>query len=424
MRVVRREAFEHVADARVTLHGLPEPFRYLILLGYLSTFTLLLAVVLTDVVGQAAQLGYTSGGELVHVPVATVIFATTGLALGWAFLISGATDAGRPLALSFLALLAFQSGMLDPGSAIVGLVVVAAAGALYARSHGHPTAWRHRPVMEFVGWLVLCAGLSVYPWLLGNAQEVAENVDLVTAFLAVLMLPMWVAFGLDTVDFAARTARFVAANVADRVSDHALRPGVAILASGVVLGSFVGAATFRDSGSQSVAYGWLSLTFLASLLVLAFSAVAMVFRRWTKEAATIGVAGLVLATLVPLAFSVAVRSGQGLDEAALGAAGVVPPGVVFAVLLAYNVLTFVPRVTDTDGRRVGRPGRVLLYFGYVLIVVAASGFQLAVVGRSDEGFRFKDFVDDCYGIGLLVLGIPYLLWLLVRRRDRLIGPQR
>ena len=67
-------------------------------------------------------------------------------------------------------------------------------------------------------------------------------------------------------------------------------------------------------------------------------------------------------------------------------------------------------------------GRVLMYFGAVLLVTAFVLFLNARVvssGQPDESLEL--FIDMPFMTGFLILGLPYLAWMAWRRREKLIG---
>lgn len=114
-----------------------------------------------------------------------------------------------------------------------------------------------------------------------------------------------------------------------------------------------------------------------------------------------------------------VLSGAGV------AANVLPAALLFVGLAAYDVLNFGADFANTDGRIMPRGGRVLMYFGTVLLVSSFILFTLnaRVVNTGQPDDSLELFIDMPFVVGILFLGLPYLVWIVLRRRGRLVSEE-
>ncbi len=130
--------------------------------------------------------------------------------------------------------------------------------------------------------------------------------------------------------------------------------------------------------------------------------------------ATVGLTNALFTELDPV--------GGALTVLGVGA-GVLPAAFIFVGLAAYDVMNFGVRYANVDGRLMPRTGRVLMYFGSILLVAAYVMFYLNTetirTGEPQESVNL--FIDGPFIFGVIFLGLPYLLWTAAKRQERLIG---
>jgi len=160
------------------------------------------------------------------------------------------------------------------------------------------------------------------------------------------------------------------------------------------------------------------------LVLLAFGLVLA--RRFSVRAASLLLASSLVLPLLTLGWSQPFRQ-TGLTTMALSAAGVaanvLPAALIFVRLAAYDVLNFGVRYANVDGHVMPRGGGVLMYFGVVLLVTAFTQFYLnaRMVSTGQPDRTLNLLIDMPFFAGIYILGLPYLAWMVWRRRDKLIG---
>jgi hypothetical protein len=102
---------------------------------------------------------------------------------------------------------------------------------------------------------------------------------------------------------------------------------------------------------------------------------------------------------------------------------VLPAALLFVGLATYDLLNFGVEFANTDGRIMPRGGRVLMYFGTVLLATSFTQFffYARVVATGQPEGTLDLFIDIPFVVGILILGLPYLAWIVLRRRGRLTG---
>jgi hypothetical protein len=421
-RFVRRVLRERVVD----LGSLSWSLRLLALLGYASVAFMLGVTAfleLTNAGMPGVEFRSESLGKVLRVPVPAMFFAALSLALGWAFLLTGASDCRRrvflPVAFLFLSqwiLFAPAKGALAPLIGLGGILVIGAVARRMARSWAY---WRDLPLFEFGAWsafmIVALAGL-----FFGEGRGQAAT-DLESAFILpqIIAVPFWVLLGVEAVDAAANLARVVVVRLRRRFSET--RFGTLVVAV-LLIRPVISAALILNDG------GWWGIDFLVSVLLLLWALGLRLSGRLSVPAASLLLAiSLVLPVLI-LGSSQPFREAD-LTTEALSVAGVatnvLPAALIFVGLAAYDVLNFGARYANVDGRIMPRGGRVLMYFGVVLLVTAFTLFFLNArvisTGQPDQSLEL--FIDMPFFIGILFLGLPYLAWMAWRRREKLIGSE-
>jgi hypothetical protein len=420
-------------EALIDFEGLSLSLRILAVLGYVSVFVLLALTLLLDLFRDRLTLVryYPSVEEIAReIPLPVLIVSSLCFALGWAYILTGATDCRRRVFLPVAGLFALQLFLFLPqGNAMFlwfcaapPLVVVLVGSYFFTRAQQF---WRDFPLVEFFLWGCVLLFFVALFWLSGQSvSDAAKNIGGIVDFISLLNVPLWVFFGLGIVDIAVSVGRTVATTLrrffpgeilrALTVFFVLVRPAIAILVLALnQLETALGGILFLDAAITT-------LPLLALIVGLAL------FRRWNTRSASI----ITSLSFASLAFILCIFPALNAQEifdplgSPLESLGIFPPLLTFVALMAHNVLSFGSAFTDTDGQIIPRSGRVLLLFGFALLVISLTIFSVNVrdaTGQLDETFRRA--TDAFFGLGLAFLGLPYLAWILWRRRDRLAGSE-
>ena len=174
---------------------------------------------------------------------------------------------------------------------------------------------------------------------------------------------------------------------------------------------------------------WWAIDLLVSLLLVLWALGLRLSGRLSIPAASLLLAINLVLPLLTLGWSQPFRETDmtaAMVSVAGVAANVVPAALLFVGLATYDVLNFGERYANVDGRVMPRGGRVLKYFGAVLLVTAFVLFflnaRVVSTGQPDETLEL--LIDMPFFSGLVFLGLPYLAWMVLKRRERLIGGER
>jgi hypothetical protein len=420
-------------EALIDFEGLSLSLRILAVLGYVSVFVLLLLTLLLDLFRDRLTLVryYPSVEEIAReIPFPVLIISSLCFALGWAYILTGATDCRRRVFLPVAGLLALQLFLFLPqGNAMFlwfcaapPLVLVLVGSYFFTRAKQF---WRDYPLVEFFLWGCVLLFFVALFWLSGQSiSDAAKNIGGIVDFISVLNVPLWVFFGLGIVDIAISVGRTVATTLrrffpgeilrALAVFFVLVRPAIAILVLALnQLETALGGILFLDSVVST-------LPLLALIVGLAL------FRRWSTRSASI-VTSLSFASLAFILCIFPALNAQEIFDpmgSPLENLGIFPPLLTFVALMAHNVLSFGSTFADTESKIIPRSGRVLLVFGFVLLAISLTIFSVNVrdaTGQLDE--TFQQATNAFFSLGLVFLGLPYLAWILWRRRDRLAGSE-
>lgn len=365
--------------------------------------------------------------------------------LGWAFVLTGASDCGRRVFLPLLAvfglglLLVARQALVVPGAALPLRILVAllvlSAGGLYLATH-RSARWRQQPLPELLGWLaaiLLFLGSAFFLTARGdpNMSDKAELWGMYFALVSslgagLLGVPFSAYLGLEPIKLAVEVGRTTAHRLRRRFEGPVfLRLGLLLLA--VPIAGAIRVATRETMES----WGWwnepMGLVAVGAVILppFPFAAWALWRRwrgRWAEPQAILSVALAVgwavwVAALVVAEFT----RGQDFLGLALAAPGVIPPITLFVALFTYNVMTFGARFANREGRSAPRAGRALLYLGAALLMLGALLFVAAQrVGPDNEPNQSLPFSYDRATVySLFLLGPFYFAWLAWRHAERL-----
>lgn len=352
----------------------------------------------------------------VLIPLPAVLLGVTTFILGWSLTLAGFAHFRHALyipmaALFFLCLLLIDStGTL----AALGSLVVAAAGLASHAYHRrrrrlHPGAF----LVELVAWAGSLLVLFVLVFLQRtDLGRLAYSLGSGFAVLSVIAIPFWALLSLDVVEGAVALGRLAVMNM-DR-----LIPGRWV--SWCVLGFLVLRAGLSGWIVVAGAVPFLVLDLLLSLALLPIALVLVLIRRWSAPAAHL-VTGLSLASLgLSLALNLAFINRADPIQYFLLQIGIFPPVLLFVGLMAFNILGFGAKFANGEGLGMPRPGRTLAYLGVSILVVGFTLFFSSA--RTLDGGRydaFDIFINSSFALGLLFLGVPYLVLTIWRKRGLL-----
>jgi MFS superfamily sulfate permease-like transporter len=118
--------------------------------------------------------------------------------------------------------------------------------------------------------------------------------------------------------------------------------------------------------------------------------------------------------------------GHDFTELLLKMTGFFPPTLLFVGLTTYNLFGMGVAFTGVDGRILPKRARVFLYFGTLLLVVACMLFlsneRIAETNQLSQDVQ--TLLNNLFALSALVLGIPYVVWMVWKRREMLIGPEK
>lgn len=421
----------------VDLRPLTPGLRILVVFGYVCIVATLGAVLYLELTARSSNsVEYPSSeGGLVRTPVEVMVISSIALSMGWAFLLAGASDCRRrifiPIALVFVVQWIFFSPVESEWSFILGfggmIVVVGAIGAHLVSVRS--AYWRDLPILEFAAWLALMLLSVAWLFFLQSREATAISIDLALSFPQVLSIPFWFILGVESIDVGITIARYITVRL--QYVLRGIRKAVLWLLVWLFVRAFAFFALVGTSGSGDtflefwgVAELLVSLALLVAGLILAVpillgqlghrTIVALFTLSLSTPIATLGIPSALLPNLDPV--------GGALTTIGIGA-GVLPAALLFVGLAAYDVMNFGIRFANVDGRIMPRTGRVLMYFGVVLLVAAYVMFYLntEVIRTGETPESLNLFVDVPFMTGLILLGIPYLLWVLIKRPNRFVG---
>lgn len=412
-------------ESLIELSGLSPGLRALAFAGYATVFGLLVSALFFELRGgrlPGVEFEMTAGG-LRSVPFAVMRLCSVTLVVGWAYVLTGATQCRRRVFLPIAGVFALQLTLLSAALGNWAILLVCAAALLigvfvgaYALTHRRPF-WRDRPLVQVLFWLGVMSFFTVTAWVFGrSAREVAAALNSAFLALSLLAVAFWVLLGVEAIGASIGLARAIGVGARRLLTEEAMR----------ALAVFTLLA--RPSLAVLITYltgdGVWMFDFLFSIPLILLTVALWATGRWTtRNAHTLLALGLA-STAFTLALSLAFQ-GHDLTELAISATGLFPPMLLFVGLTAYNVLGWGVRYANVDGEHIPRRGRVLLYFGGVILIITFVLFSLnqrvVATGRLDETEQV--LINDLFALVALLLGFPYLLWVVWKRRDELIGSE-
>jgi hypothetical protein len=194
-------------ELTVDTAGLSDGHRRLTIVGYVATIGLLVAILLSDLVSQS-QLPFEDYRGIHHVPIILIGLFGATFVVGWAFVLTGASDAGRRVFLPVLLVCALQASSIVPANIKGPLVLAFLAVGLVAGVWGPTDMWQRHPIIEFLVWMVVLAtaiGSNVVEGIDPSAR-LRSLYDTASTF-ALLAFPFWLRLGRDSAQAAIELGR-------------------------------------------------------------------------------------------------------------------------------------------------------------------------------------------------------------------------
>ncbi|MCX6035049.1 MAG: hypothetical protein NTV38_08750 [Chloroflexi bacterium] len=408
-----------IAGIFIDLQGLPVSLKILTIAGYLAVFGLLFFTLLVELAGdRLPMVEYSLVEPTMKVPLVVMAIAGLAFILGWAYLLTGASAARARIFLPVLVLFALQLFMV---TSLLGffleLLFLIAVLIIYGLTFRTPF-WYDLPGLYFFGWLgavsvivLLSVGTSA------TNSEVAGALSTNFTMVMLLTLVFWVLLGFSTIDLGIKTGRFftrIARKFLPFPTFSALIVFVLVIHPAV-----------------SLLVVWLSREpfsspdLVISILLIPSALVVWITRRWSASTAAVFLALSLAAPVVSVGLYMAF-AGKDFTELLLKMTGLFPPTLLFVGLTTYNLFGMGVVFTSVNGRILPKRARLLLYFGTLLLVVACMLFM------TNERFAetnlvsqdFQQLTNSLFAVSAFFLGVPYVVWMIWKRRELLIGPEK
>jgi hypothetical protein len=199
-----------------------------------------------------------------------------------------------------------------------------------------------------------------------------------------------------------------------------------LLAIGLPVALFLAVGLFPDDAValQLVAplRNWLAVTCLAIAPIALVSIGLLVGRRWRPWVAAAAASMQIALTAIAFALVAAVYGARlfpGLTDAPI----LLPPIFIFVIMAAYDLMALGARYAAIERGHAPRNGRVLIYFGAVLLILgpAVTMFTVHDIIAMNEPSVIERFANGGFIVGLVLLGVPYLIFTTIRNPKRLTG---
>jgi len=429
-------------EAFIPLRDLPLEMRILGWGGYGVLVALIAVMIFAAFSGaelKMVMLPTVVGKQGIHayVPLLVFIAALMALLLGWAYLLTAIT-ASHPVVFSpFAALFCFQLTCLIPAGiqGVWGLVWLCAVLPLtltvmlaYLFTY-RKSLWRERPLLEFGIWLSLLVLSALCLWLgRGGFYEMTAGLNLIFSALFLLLIPLWLWMGLSLVEIGLDLAGRVVAVLRRWLPDRFFQILACFILVTPPLALGVEYLWERIAPVERTAIPLLMegvvLHAILSLPLLLALAILVLRRHWDGYQAARLLALSLLLMIFALGLALAL---EGVDisnplEWTIRRVSFLPSVLVFVTMLVYNVFGVGARFACGDSHLLPRQTRILLVFGLALLV---TGLAIFVTNLRDGSGRpvgqWEDGFNNVFVLGLMLLGFPYLFWVVWKHGERLAG---
>ncbi len=402
----------------IDLQDLPVSMTILTIGGYFVVLGMLFMTLLVELAGnRLPAVEFTLAGENDKVPLLVLAIAGLAFILGWVFMLAGAASARTRIFLPILALFALQL-FLQTNITILNLYLFGTFFLIVLAVYGFTARtgfWREHPGLHFYGWLAAVSVISLLTIGMSPANaEVAKSLSANFSIVLLLTLVFWVLLGLSIIDLGIMIGRMFT-----RLFRKYL-PFSTFSALVVFVLLVLPAVTLLVFWLTKDGF-WLLAVLIPFLLILS-AIVLWIARRWSVTSASVLLTLSLASPVVVLGLSMAF-SGQDFAGLLLNMTGIFPPTLLFVGLTTYNLFGMGVAFTRVDGRILPRKARILLYFGTLLLVVACMLFTSNehVSATNELSLDFQALTNNLFALSALVLGLPYLVWMVWKRREMLVG---
>jgi hypothetical protein len=408
------------ADNFIDLQGLSVALKILIVVGYLAVLGQLLFTLLVELAGDRLPVVLYSISD-VNYKVPLLVMAVSGLAfiLGWAYLLTGAAAAKARIFLPVLALFALQLFLVTGGNLLLvflELVFFLAVLVIYGLTF-RTKFWLDLPGLHFFGWLgavsiivILSVGLSA-----ANAN-VATALSANFSILQLLTIVFWVLLGLSVINLGVSIGRGF-----NRIARKLLPISAfnALIVFFLLIHPAVIALIFWLTKD-----GFWLLDVLFSILLILAAVIVLIAHRWSAPTGSVFLVLSLATPVLVLGLSMAF-AGNDFTQLLLNMTGIFPPTLLFVGLTTYNLFGMGTAFTSVDGNILPKRARILLYFGALLLVVACMLFMSndRIVETNQLSMDIQSFINNLFALSALFIGLPYVVWMVWKRREMLIGPE-
>jgi hypothetical protein len=402
----------------IDLQDMPVSMIILTLGGYFVVLGMLLMTLVVELAGnRLPAVEFSITGQTDKVPL--VVLAVAGLAfiLGWVYLLAGAAAARVRIFLPVLALFALQL-FLQTNITILNLYFYGTFFLIVLAVYGFTARtgfWREHPGLHFYGWLAAVSVITLLTiGLSATNAEVARSLSANFSIVLLLTLAFWVLLGLSIIDLGIRIGRMFTRLFRKYLPFHTFSALVVFVLLILPAAALLVFWLTKDGF-------WLLAVLIPFLLILA-ALVLWIARRWSVTTASVLLTLSLASPVVVLGLSMAF-SGQDFAGLLLNMTGIFPPTLLFVGLTTYNLFGMGVAFTGVDGRILPRKARILLYFGTLLLVVACMLFTSneRVSATNELSLDFQTMTNNLFALSALLLGVPYLVWMVWKRREMLVG---
>lgn len=413
--------WEDFAEGLIDLRPVGWDVRFLVVAGVIAVLITLGATLLFGhglvLIGGVPFEPVNDSISQVSIPLLGLGAATLTFTVGWAYLLAGAArsrlwvfllvGASGVLQAIILASAMAESraGMLVYGFLLLAVVALG-FGSYFLLRRLRRRAWAGGG--EIAWWLGLPAVFVILMWIGGESNTaVASSFAVSVGTIFILAAFYWLYLSLSVVDLGVGVGRWVIGGVRMLIPPQMARW---LILAFLLLKPFVSFALFAITE-----FSFLALDIFASLILAVVALVLLPLRRYSSTAAYI-LASLSLALMVVAYALELATSGSDFSSLILDRTGIVSPLVSFVLLTLWDMASAGARFANSDGKNLPRTGRMLLYIGGLILAATAMLFYTAAGDPS-----LQELSNNTLVAGLGTLGLLYLVFIVWRRRETLIG---
>jgi hypothetical protein len=276
-----------LSERTVNLRDLTWSLRLLTVLGYLSVIAMLGGTLFLELFGTrlpSVEVKPEVLDAVIRVPVLAMLLASLAFALGWAFVLTGATDCRLLVFLPIVGLFGFQwvlyvgrGGGATAFLGLGGLLILAAVTVMYFFS-ARLGLWRERSLVEFAAWSLLMLLVVAELFLSNTREQAALDLNDALSFPQYLSIPFWILLGVEAVDGAVNLVRYVVIRLRKWLAAGKFKVLVILV---LLVRPIISFAMILNDG------GWWGVDLLLSLVLLLVALWLAVSGRLTVREASI-----------------------------------------------------------------------------------------------------------------------------------------